>query len=107
MPKPGRTESWCRVYTERIVERLEFILKAKTLGLKLNEIKEILLVHDRGQAPCELTRKFINSKIIEIEDKIAALTSLKSKLQEIVRSKTRKSLPASICPIITVSEKNS
>lgn len=68
LPSPGRTESGYRVCTEKTVERLEFILKAKVLGLKLDEIKQILLLHDRGQAPCERTQAVISDKITEIEE---------------------------------------
>jgi DNA-binding transcriptional MerR regulator len=100
LPNPGRTESGYRVYTEKTIERLQFILK-------LDEIKEILLLYDKGQVPCDCTRTIINNKIIEIEDKIAALTSLKSQLQKSIQVQRGKSLSESICPIIMGSEKNS
>jgi DNA-binding transcriptional MerR regulator len=76
-------------------------------SLKLDEIKEILLLYDKGQVPCDCTRTIINNKIIEIEDKIAALTSLKSQLQKSIQVQRGKSLSESICPIIMGSEKNS
>lgn len=40
MPNPRRTESGYRVYDQKTVERLEFIIKAKAFGLKLEEIKQ-------------------------------------------------------------------
>ena len=104
MPDPGRTESGYRLYNERTVERLEFILKAKALGLKLDGIRQILLLHDRGQAPCARTQAFISSKIADIEDRIAALTNLKERLQKMLKAKRRKMLPDSICPMIEASE---
>ncbi len=105
LPNPRRTESGYRVYDERAVERLEFIRKAKALDLTLDEIKQILLLHDRGQAPCERTQTFVSDKIREIEDKIADLTSLKEKLQKILKAKRQKFVPDSICPLIEASEK--
>jgi DNA-binding transcriptional MerR regulator len=39
LPKARRIESGYRVYDDKAIEMLEFILKAKTLGLKLEEIK--------------------------------------------------------------------
>ncbi len=104
LPNAGRTESGYRIYNEKAVERLEFILNAKTLGLKLDEIKQILVLYDRGEAPCERTETFIRNKISEIEDKIADLTSLKSKLQRLFKSKMLKRFPESICPIIEASK---
>ncbi len=105
LPDPRRTESGYRVYDESTVERLEFIRKAKALDLKLDEIKQILLLHDRGQAPCERTQAFVGTKIKEIEEKIADLTSLKEKLRKILKAKRRKFVVDSICPLIEASEK--
>ena len=105
LPKPRRTESGYRIYDEGAVERLEFIRKAKALDLTLDEIKQILLLHDRGQAPCEHTQAFVGIKIKEIEGKIADLTSLKERLQNILKAKRQKFLPNSICPLIEASEK--
>ncbi|MEW6408766.1 MAG: heavy metal-responsive transcriptional regulator [Nitrospirota bacterium] len=105
LPKVGRTESGYRIYTDETYRRLEFILKAKSIGLKLDEIKEILLLHDKGEIPCECTKDFIKSKIKEIEEKITALTELKTKLSEVLRTKTHRKAPVSICPIIEDSEK--
>lgn len=107
LPRARRTESGYRVYSDETIERLEFILKAKTLGLKLHEIKEILLLHDKGEVPCECTRKFIKNKISEIEDKITSLTELKIRLTELLKIKKYKVAVKSICPIITESEKTS
>lgn len=104
LPDPRRTESGYRVYDEKTVERLEFILKAKALGLKLDEIKQILLLYDGGQAPCERTQTFITNRITEIEIKIADLVGLKEKLQRLLTTKRLKIFPDSICPIIESSE---
>ena len=100
LPKAERTESRYRVYDDKTIERLEFILKAKTLGLKLDEIKEILLLHEKGEVPCECTKEFIRNKISEIEDKITSLTELKIRLTELLKIKKYKVAIKSICPII-------
>lgn len=107
LPKASRIESGYRVYDDKTIERLEFILKAKTLGLKLDEIKEIIQLHEKGEVPCECTKKFIKNKISEIEDKIASLTELKERLTELLKIKKYRVAIKSICPIITESEKNS
>ncbi len=105
LPNARRTESGYRVYDEKTVERLEFIRKAKALGLMLDEIKQILLLHDKGQAPCERTQAFVGNKIKEIEENIADLTSLKDKLQKILKAKRQTFVPDSICPLIEASGK--
>ena len=105
LPKPIRSESGYRVYSEETIERLEFILKAKTLGLKLDEIREILLLHEKGEVPCECTKEFIRNKVSEIDEKITSLTELKTKLQKLLKLKKQKEFSMSICPIIEKAEK--
>ncbi|MFN3480406.1 MAG: MerR family transcriptional regulator [Thermodesulfovibrionales bacterium] len=100
LPKPIRSEGGYRVYSEETIKRLEFILKAKALALKLDEIKEILLLHEKGEVPCECTREFIRKKILEMEDKIASLTELKERLTKLLKIKKYKVAIKSICPII-------
>lgn len=105
LPKARRTESRYRIYTDETIERLEFILKAKTLGLKLNEIKEIIQLHEKGEAPCECTREFIRNKISEIEEKIITLTELEARLTKLLKTKKVRTISDSICPIITGAKK--
>ncbi len=102
LPKVTRSEGRYRVYTEATVERPEFILKAKGLGLKLDEIKQILLLHDQGKVPCDCTRSPIDNRVREIERRIADLTDLKARLQKILTVDVGNA--QSICPLITDSE---
>lgn len=105
LPKAWRTESRYRIYTDGTIERLEFILKAKTLGLKLDEIKEIIQLYEKGEVPCECTREFIKNKVKDIEEKITILAELKTKLSELLKLKRYEGTAKSICPIIEDSEK--
>ena len=42
IPPPQRTEAGYRLFSELDVDRLAFITRAKSLGLSLDDIKEIL-----------------------------------------------------------------
>jgi DNA-binding transcriptional MerR regulator len=99
LPQAARTESGYRLYTQDAVDRLEFILKAKTLGLTLEEVRRILSLHDEGVAPCEHTKDFIRSKVQEADEKIAALQALKKTLSKALKSRFSRH-SASFCPII-------
>jgi len=100
LPEARRTESGYRIYTDETVERLEFILKAKTLGLKLVEIREIINLYEKGEIPCECTRAIIRKKIKEIDEKISSLTDLRTRLANLLKLKRHNIPTGSICPII-------
>lgn len=106
LPKAGRTESGYRLYSEGTAERLEFVLKAKALGLKLDEIKEIIRLYEKGEIPCDCTKSFIKNKIEEIDERIASLAELRARLVDLLKIGKLKGVTSSICPIITESQKS-
>ena len=83
LPPANRGDNGYRVYTQLDVKRLRFIQRAKTLEFGLDEIKEILGLRERGEAPCTYVMRQIEAKIGEVERKIAALTRLKTELVQL------------------------
>ena len=75
MPEPLRTPSGYRSYDGESVGRIEFILKAKRLGLSLNDILGILRLHDAKESTCVHVRGLVEQKIAEVETTIEALQS--------------------------------
>ncbi len=100
LPKAIRTDSGYRIYSSDTIYRLGFILKAKGLGLKLENIKEIMDIHNRGEVPCPCTTAFLNNKISEIDEKMDALSDLKIKLTKLLKPARSKTTQGTICPII-------
>lgn len=101
LPPEARSESGYRLYGGQSIKRLEFILKAKGLGLSLAEIGRILDLHSSGQSPCNCTRRFLSQKVSECDEKIKSLEDLREKLNAILINKTpRARKGADICPII-------
>ncbi len=105
LPEPARGENGYRIYDDKSFERIDFIIKAKNQGFKLNEIKEIINLYDEGKKPCAYTKSLINNKIKEIELKINDLKELKIKLKERLKQKTDDS-DSSICPVIGKNNNN-
>lgn len=81
VPNPPRTKSGYRTYTESDVVRLEFILKAKRLGLSLDEVKGILNLHDRSKPTCMHVRSLLDDKVAQIVTAIQELLGFKSELE--------------------------
>ena len=85
LPPPARTTSGYRLYTERDAERLAFIVAAKDFGFTLGEIREILAVRDRDEAPCPYVLGLVRTKLADLQDRIRRLEMLSGDLEAIVR----------------------
>jgi len=69
-----------RLYTESDVAVLTFIRQARTLGLHLDDIADILAIHRGGAAPCATVNNLIDTRITEIDTAIADLSALRTSL---------------------------
>ena len=98
LPPPLRNSSGYRIYTEEHLKLCEFILKAKSVGFKLEEIKEIISLRSSGRTPCGCVEERIREKIQEIDRLIEELLSRRKLLEGLL--KERREVPASVCPII-------
>lgn len=83
-PSVKRSSGGYRLFAQSVFNRLAFIKRAQSLGLNLNEIQEILSVHDQGNLPCGIAKELLLQKLSAIEEKIQALNVLKSELQGIL-----------------------
>lgn len=80
LPEPGRTEAGYRAYGEEDERRLRFVKNARSVGLPLGEVKEILAVHEQGEAPCGYVTQAIARRAEEVERQITELTEFKEEL---------------------------
>lgn len=84
LPKPGRTPSNYRLYPSAALRRVQFIKKAQGLGFALEEIKEILDLHDHGRAPCRRVADLGKKHLQEVDARIAALRAFRRSLAEVL-----------------------
>lgn len=83
MPPPQRGENNYRIYGETDIERLRFIASARSLGIAIKDIAEILAARDHGIAPCDRVLDVLSQQLADIDRKIADLLKLRATLQEI------------------------
>jgi DNA-binding transcriptional MerR regulator len=95
LPSPGRTESNYRTYSEEAARRLQFIKKAKRLGLTLEEIKSILQLHDRREPACVHFRSLLDEKLARLE---ALLRELQEFQGELLRLRDSAGALEDCCP---------
>jgi len=84
LPSPLRAENGYRLYTADDVRRLRFVRSARALGFSLAELKEVLAMRDRGQAPCFHVVDLLREKVDEIESRIRQLQTLRHDLQDLL-----------------------
>ena len=104
LEEPERTESGYRIYGPEDVERLEFVKKAKRLGLSLEEIRDILQLHEQSQAPCVHVLALLDQKLDQVDGIMRDLDEFRQELTRLrAESQVRlEQLPedARICGII-------
>lgn len=102
LPSTQRTASGYRLYDHHDIELLTFIRRARTLGLRLDDIRDVLAIHAGGRPPCATVRALLDDRIAEIDSTIAELRSLRTTLGDIRRRAdgSTEQHPAAVCAII-------
>ncbi|MBL8090171.1 MAG: heavy metal-responsive transcriptional regulator [Anaerolineales bacterium] len=83
LPKPERAENNYRQYSEAIVERLRFIVSARSLGFNLSDVREFLEARYEGTLPCKRVLDSFDQRILEIDKRIADLLVLRETISRI------------------------
>lgn len=85
LPQPERTPAGYRTYGPADADRLRFVALARSLDLPLDDIREILGLRDRGEAPCAYVRDLLNRQAENVEQRIGALERLADELRRLRR----------------------
>lgn len=67
------------------IKRLNFILQAKSLGFSLSDIQTIMDQASHGESPCPQVRTIMEVRLKETADKIKAMQSTYTQMQEAVQ----------------------
>jgi DNA-binding transcriptional MerR regulator len=68
-----RTSAGYRLYSKNSIARLQFIRRAREIGYDLDQIREILSLHDSGGTKADV-QAFTSDMINDIDDKFRALS---------------------------------
>lgn len=80
LPATPRTAGGYRLYGDAGRERLQFILKARAIGLTLEEIGEILTLRAQGEQPCEHVLALLDRKLAAADEHLRALEDFRGEL---------------------------
>lgn len=102
----ARTSGGYRQYPAAAVEELRFVKQAQALGFALDDIAEILQLSRAGRTPCDRVLELSRRQVTLVEERIAQLTSLRSRLlQAITTWEDRQPVRCEgLCEIITGAE---
>jgi len=99
LPRPPRSASGYRLFPAEAARRLRFIRRAQELGFSLKEIGELLSLRVSRRTTSAVIRARAEAKIVDIEEKIGSLESMKKTLQKLTRV-CDGCAPLSGCPIL-------
>ncbi|MGB3613559.1 MAG: heavy metal-responsive transcriptional regulator [Elainellaceae cyanobacterium] len=83
-PTVARSPSGYRLFAPEVLNRLSFIKRAQSLGLSLDEVRQVLGVHDQGQLPCGEVKDYLVEKLAAVQTQIDDLTLLQGELKGIL-----------------------
>ena len=98
LPEPPRGANSYRYYPKSHVERLQFIQRAKELGFTLDEITELLSLHENHGDRFDV-KALAQQKIAELDRKLADLSRMRSALASVTH-KCKGHGDTADCPII-------
>ncbi|MDQ2707059.1 MAG: heavy metal-responsive transcriptional regulator [Actinomycetota bacterium] len=82
LPAAERSSAGYRLYTASDVELLTFIRRARSLGLHLGDIREVLDIRNGGIPPCATVRDLLDARIAEIDAHVTELLALRNTLTD-------------------------
>ena len=80
LPEARRSESGYRIYGNDTVDRLRFVDQAKTLGLTLDQIADVLAMVDEEREPCPHVLSALEERLVETRQRIRELREMETRL---------------------------
>ena len=79
----GRSASGYRMYTDRERNRLLFIRRSRSLGFSVEDVRELLSLADRREAPCAAVDTKVLGHLEAVRSRITDLQGLEAELQRL------------------------
>jgi MerR family mercuric resistance operon transcriptional regulator len=78
LPPPPRSANGYRVYSPELVQRLQFILRARELGYAMEEIRSLLALTDTGTQTCGEVMVRTQAHLLDVRRRIADLQKIEA-----------------------------
>lgn len=84
LPPISRNAAGVRIYDDQDLSRLAFIRRAQTMNFSLAEIAQLLEMRASPQTARDEVRKLTHRKLLEIEENLGELATLRNELQLLI-----------------------
>jgi len=81
LPRANRTHTGYRIFAPEVIRYIDFILKAKTLGLTLSEMRRVIEIAHDGGNPCPELMQWLDDKDKALEQQIHLLRAVRQRLR--------------------------
>lgn len=85
LAEPDRTSGNYRAYSNRHMDRLSFIRRARSLGFSLDQVRQLLALADDEERSCEAVDALARQHLYEVDAKLADLSALRRELDRMIR----------------------
>ena len=82
---PVRSTARYRLFRQEDIDHFQFIRNAQTLGLSLEEIRELLSLQAGGARPCAEVERVLEKRLGSIRAKLAGLRIIENQLRTALR----------------------
>ena len=86
LPKPQRTRSGYRSYSEDDVRRLRFITRGRELGFSLEEIRSLLTLSDDPTLSCRDVDQLARHHLADVQQRLRELRRIARELERTIAS---------------------
>jgi DNA-binding transcriptional MerR regulator len=88
-----RSSAGYRLYDEQAAARLRFVKGARRLGLRIEDVRQLLAVRDCGLCLCGQAEAVVRERLVEVEARLEHLAALRDALADLLER-----YPAEACP---------
>ncbi|HZG33193.1 MAG TPA: helix-turn-helix domain-containing protein [Sphingopyxis sp.] len=92
LPRPARTAANYRSYSAEHCQRLAFIRRARDLGFRLDDVRELLALADDRSQPCGAVDRIATRHLDQIDAKIADLGKMRAELGRLLSTCTQETI---------------
>ncbi|MCP4998568.1 MAG: helix-turn-helix domain-containing protein [Hyphomicrobiales bacterium] len=97
VPKPDRTASGRRTYSDVDIARLRFVKRCRDLGFPTPDVRSLLGLTDGSQSTCSAAQQIAARHLSDVRNKIADLRGMESSLEKMMELCSQGD---AVCPIL-------